>query len=225
MRYFIYYPPTKSTRSIDVGENICVEEILQLAQHEFGLQVNSRGRSEASIVLSYNGFDLKPKWSLADLNIPSGAIIRCIFKEKKAPNLYIHCEFNKQVLKLFDSAIKIDSPISLIRKKISDRIGLPLSTFCLETYHGKKRLFDQMILMNYDLKIHDHLSLKVWKGYEKFISSCIRGYAEHYSHDDLTRYYQIQVALHIAAFYGKIHIEKSLRQSNVFFVFIKVIWN
>lgn len=204
MRYFIFYPPTKSTRIIDVGENVYVEEILKLVEQEFGLKVDSHGLSETSIVLSYNGFELKPRWSLADLNIPSGAIMRCIFKEKKAADLYIHCEFNKQILKLFDSSIKIETPISLIRKKISDRLGLPLSIFCLETYHGRTRLYDQMTLTNYDIKIHDHLVLKIWKGYEKFISSCIRGYAEHYSHDDLTHYYQMQVALHIAAYYGKI---------------------
>jgi hypothetical protein len=208
MRYFIFYPPTKSTRIIDVRENMYVEDILKVVEQEFGLKVHSHGRSETSVVLSYNGFDLKPKWSFGDLNIPSGAIIRCIFKEKKAAKLYIHCEFNKQILKLFDSSIAIESSISYVRKKISDQLGLPLSIFCLETYHGKVRLYDQMALMHYDIKIHDHLVLKVWKGYEKFISSCIRGYAEHYSHDDLTRYYQMQVALHIASYYGKIERER-----------------
>ena len=211
MRYFIYYPPTKLTRSIDVGDNMYVEEILRLVEKEFGLQVHSHGITETSVILNYNGFDLKPKWSIADLNIPSGSIIRCIYKEKKAADLYIHCEYNKQILKLFDAAIKFDSPISLIRKKISDRLGIPLSTFCLETYHRRVRLYDQMGLTNYDIKIHDHLVLKVWKGYEKFISSCIRGYAEHFSHDDLTRYYQMQIALYIAAYHGRIQVEKSLK--------------
>jgi len=204
MRYFIFYPPNKSIRLIDVDENVCVEHILELIQKEFGLKVYDNGPSETSIVLSYNGFDLKPKWSLAELNIPSGSIIRCIYKEKQAANLYVHCGFNKQILKLFDSSITLESTISTIRKKISDKLGLPLSTFCLETYDGKKRLYDQMKLMNYDIKIPDQIFLKVWKGYEKFISSCVRGYAEHYAHDDLTRFYQMQVALHIAAFYGKI---------------------
>ncbi len=205
MRYFIFYPPSKSIRFVDVSENICVEEVLELVQREFGLKIHGRGPSETSIVLSYNGFDLKPKWSLADLSIPSGSIIRCIYKEQKAADLYVHCEFNKQILKLFDSSITMETTISEIRKKISEKLGLPLSIFCLETYHSKRRLYDPMKLINYDMKIHDHVSLKVWKGYEKFISSCLRGYTDHYSHDDLTRYYQIQVALYIAAFYGKIY--------------------
>jgi hypothetical protein len=204
MRYFICYPPSKSMKLIDVDENVCVENILELIKNEFSLKVHSHGQSETSIVLSYNGFDLKPKWSFAELSIPSGSIIRCTYKEQQPANLYVHCGFNKQLLKLFDSSITIETTISTIRKKISDKIGLPLSTFCLETFNRKKRLYDEMQLINYDIKMHDQIYLKVWKGYEKFISSCIRGYADHYSHDDLTHYYQTQIALHIAAFYGKI---------------------
>jgi hypothetical protein len=204
MRYFIFYPPTKSIRLIDINENVLVEDILKLAEKEFNLNMQDSGPSEKSIVLNYNGSDLKPKWSLADLSIPSGSIIRCIYREVKAADLYIHCGFNKQILKLFDSTITIETTISTIRKKISELSGLPLSVFCLETYHSQQRLYDQMKLINYDIEIHDHLYLKVWKGYEKFINSCMKGFTEPYSHDDLTRHYQTQVALYIAAFYGKI---------------------
>ena len=213
MRYFISYPPTKSVRLVDVNNNVRVEEILQLVQEEFGLQVHTTGRSESSIVLNYNGFDLKPKWTFADISIPSGAMIRCIYKEQQAADLYVHCGFNKQLLKLFESSINIESTIGSVRKKISDQLGIPLSTFCLETYDGKHRLLDPLQLMNYDIKIHDHVYLKVWKGYEKFISSCIRGYVEQYSHDDLTRHYQAQVALYIAAFYGKILSSRTEKHS------------
>jgi len=212
MRYFIFYPPTKSIRLIDVPENIRVEDVLRLVREEFGLKNENDARSEASIVLSYNGFDLKPKWSLTDLGIPSGAIIRCIYREQKAAELYIHCGFNKQLLKLFDTSITIESTIGSIRKKIADRLGLPLSVFCLESYDGKQRFYDQMKLINYDIKIHDHIFLKVWNGYEKFLCSCIRGYVEQYSHDDLTRHYQTQVALHIAAFYGHMELAHSVMQ-------------
>jgi hypothetical protein len=213
MRYFIYYPTTKAIRLIDVNESVIVEDILELVKREFGLNIESTGPSETSIVLSYNGCDLKPKWSLVDLSIPSGSIIRCLYREQKAADLYIHCGFNKQILKLFDSSIRMETTIGTIRKMISDKLGLPLSTFCLETYHNKQRLFDQMKLMNYDLKIHDHIYLKVWSGYEKFINSCIKGFTESYAHDDLTRHYQTQVALYIAAFYGKIinHFRFSFR--------------
>lgn len=204
MRYFISYPPTNSTRLIDVNSNVRIEDIVKLVQQEFGLKVQTNGRSETSIVLNYNGFDLKPKWTFADISIPSGAIIRCIYKEQEAADLYVHCGFNKQLLKLLDPTINIESTVSSIRKRISDQLGIPLSTFCLETYDGKHRLLDQMKLMNYDIKIHDHVYLKLWKGYEKFVNSCIRGYVEKYSQDDLIRYYQTQIALYIAAFYGKI---------------------
>jgi hypothetical protein len=181
-----------------------VEDVLELIQREFDLKVHGSGPAETSIVLSYNGFDLKPKWSLADLSIPSGSIIRCIHREQKAADLYIHCEFNKQILKLFDSSITPETTIGTIRKLISDKLGLPLSIFCLESYNGRQRLYDEKKLINYDVKIHDHVYLKVWRGYEKYISSCIKGFTEHYSHDELTRHYQTQVALHIAAFYGEI---------------------
>lgn len=204
MRYFISYPPTNALRLIDVTSNVRIEDIIKLAQQEFGLKVQTDGRTETSIVLNYNGFDLKPKWTFADISIPSGAMIRCIYKEQEAADLYVHCGFNKQLLKLFDPTISMESTVSSIRKRISDQLGIPLSTFCLETYDGKHRLLDRMRLMDYDIKLHDHVYLKLWKGFERFVNSCIRGYVNRYSHDDLIRYYQSQIALYIAAFYGKI---------------------
>jgi hypothetical protein len=203
MRYFIYYPPKKSIRLIDVSESVLVEDILKLVRKEFGLNFQDSGPSETSIVLNYNGSDLKPKWSLVDLSIPSGSIIRCLYREQKAADLYIHCDYNKQILKLFDTSITFETTIGAVRKLISEKLGLPLSLFCLETYNTKQRLYDQMKLINYDIKIHDHIYLKVWRGYEKFTNSCIKGFTEPYAHDDLTRHYQTQVALYIAAFYGK----------------------
>ncbi|CAF2813880.1 unnamed protein product [Rotaria sp. Silwood2] len=205
MRYFIYYPPHQSIRLIDVNENVLVEDVLTLAKREFGLNSEDSGPSETSIVLNYNGSDLKPKWSLVDLSIPSGSIIRCLYREEKAAELYVLCSFNRQILKLYDSSITIETTISTIRKKISDKLGLPLSIFCLETYDTKQRLYDEMKLLNSDIKIHDHIYLKVWRGYEKFLNSSIKGFTEPYAHDDLTRHYQAQVALYIAAFYG--HME------------------
>jgi hypothetical protein len=58
---------------------------------------------------------------------------------------------NKQILKLLDTSITIGT---------TGKLGLPLRVFCLEIYHNKERLYDQMKLMNYDLKIHDHIYLK-----------------------------------------------------------------
>jgi len=203
MRYFIYYPPTDSIRLIDVSESVLVEDVLNLVKREFGLTMKDSGPSETSIVLNYNGSDLKPKWSLADLSIPSGSIIRCLYREEKAANLYIHCGFNKQILKLFNTSITIETTVGSIRKLISEKLGIPLSLFCLETINTKQRLYDQMRLIEYDIKIHEHLFLKVWQGYEKFVNSCIKGFPESYSSDDLIRHYQTQVALYIAAFYGK----------------------
>ncbi|CAF4284594.1 unnamed protein product, partial [Rotaria sp. Silwood2] len=212
MRYFIFYPPSKTLRLIDVNENDRAEDILELMKKEYGLQYHDRGSSETTIVLTYNGSDLKPKWTFGDLNIPSGSIIRCISKQQTAADLYIHCGFNKQIFKLFDSSITNETTIGTIRKKISDKLGLPLSTFCLETYDGKQRLYDEMKLFNYDIKVHDHIYLKVWQGYEKFVNSCVKGFTEHYSHDDLIRHYQTQVALHIAAFYGHTDLARSVME-------------
>jgi hypothetical protein len=205
MRYFISYPPKKAVRLIDVNDVVLVSDVINLVQNEFGLTYHNHGSDETSIVLNYNGSDLKSSWSLADLSIPSGAIIRCLHREIKAAQLYIHCGFNKQILKLFDATINIETTIDCIRKKISDQLGLPLSTFCLEKMNTEQRLYDRQTLMDYDLKVHDHVYLKVWRGYEKFISSCLKGFTEPYAQDDLTRHYQTQVALHIAAFYGKQH--------------------
>ncbi len=92
-------------RLIDVSENVLVDDILTLVKKEFDLDIDDNHETESSIVLSYNGSDLKPKWSFSDLSIPSGSIIRCLYREKKAADLYIHCSFNKQIFKLFDSSI------------------------------------------------------------------------------------------------------------------------
>ncbi|CAF3340496.1 unnamed protein product [Rotaria socialis] len=210
MRYFIFYPPSQSLRLIDVTEDDCVENTLISIKQEFDLKVYDNGSSDKSVVLNYNGCDLKPKWTFGDLNIPSGAIIRCVTRQQQAADLYIHCGFNKQILKLFDSSITIGTTIGTIRKKISDKIGLPLSTFCLESYDGKQRLYDDMKLMTYDIKVHDHVYLKVWQGYEKFINSCIKGFTEHFSHDDVIRHYQSQIALYVAAFYGHLDLARSV---------------
>ncbi|CAF3277865.1 unnamed protein product [Rotaria socialis] len=205
MRYFIYYPPKRSIRLIDVSENVLVEDVLTLVKQEFKLNTQNIGTAETSIVLNYNGSDLKPNWSLVDLSIPSGSIIRCLYREEKAADLYVFCSYNKQIFKLFDSSITTDTNISTVRKKISDKLGLPLSVYCLETYHNKQRLYDEMKLDSYDIKMHDHIYLKVWRGYEKLLNACIKGFTEQYANDDLTRHYQTQVALYIAAFYG--HME------------------
>lgn len=224
MRYFIFYPPTKALKLIDVSENDTVEDILTSLKQDFGLKYTDNEASGLSIVLNYNGSDLKPKWSFGDLNIPSGAIIRCLTRKQTAADLYIHCGHNKQILKLFDSSITIETTIGRVRQKISDKIGLPLSTFCLESYDGKQRLYDDMKLMHYDIKVHDHIYLKVWQGYEKFINACIRGFTQHFSHDDIIRHYQAQIALHIAAFYGKVMkaYEKCLHFYNRSFGFSKI---
>lgn len=212
MRYFIYYPPCQCIRQIDVDENIRVAEVLELVKGEFGLQINHNKAAETSVVLNYNGCDLKLKWTLAELSIPAGAILRCFHRQQKAANLYIICSFNKQILKLFDSTITLETTIGTLRKQIANQLGLPLSVFCLETLHGI-RLYDEMKLINYDVKLHDHIYLKVWREHEKFINACVKGFSEHHSSDDLTRHYQAQVALHIAAFHGKLpnqRREKSL---------------
>ena len=105
MRYFIYYPPTKAIRLLDACEDDRIEKILELARHEFGLKFSDDVPSSATIVLSYNGFDLKPKWTLGELNIPVGAIIRCISREQFEADIYVHCGYNKQIFKLFDFPI------------------------------------------------------------------------------------------------------------------------
>jgi hypothetical protein len=203
MRYFIYYPPTKSLKRIDVVDGTRVQEIIDMVQHEFGLKVDGDSQAKSSIVLNYNGSDLKSTWSLTDLGVPPGTIIRCLYRKKKSADLYVHCGFNSQILELFDDTFTIVTTIGEIRKKISERIGLPLSTFCLETYDSKRRLYDQMKLFQYDLKLHDHIYLKVWSGYEDFLNSCMKGFPKHYLYDDLTRHYQLQIALHVAAFHGR----------------------
>lgn len=217
MRYFIYYPPRRAIRLIDVGENVLVEDVLTLIKKEFNLDTKYNGTAETSIVLNYNGSDLKPKWSLVDLSIPSGSIIRCLYREEQAADLYVYCSYNKQIFKLYDSSITIETTIGDVRKKISNKLGLPLSLFCLENYHNKKRLYDEMKLINYDIKIHDHLYLKVWQGYEKFIDACVKGFTEQYAYDDLTRHYQAQIALYIAAFYGKARRKKMIDHNVEFF--------
>ena len=204
MRYYLFYPVTQSMILIDINENVHVEEILELAKRKFGLKVHSSGPTEISVVLTYNGFDLKPQWCVSDLSIPSGAIIHCIYREVKAPDLYVYCSFDQRILKIFDSSITLETKIGTIRRIISQKKGLPLSTFCLETYTGTQRLYDEMKLINYDIKIHDHVYLKVWQGFDKFIGACIDGRIERVSSDELTRHYQAQVALYIASFHGKI---------------------
>ncbi|CAF1316717.1 unnamed protein product, partial [Didymodactylos carnosus] len=157
MRYFIYYPPTKSIRQIDVIDTVRVQDIIKQVKHEFHLTSQGSGQSETSIVLNYNGSDLKPKWTVGDLGIPSGAIIRCLYREKKAADLYVYCAFNRQIVKLFDSTITLETTIGTIRKKLSDTLGLPLSTFCLENRDGRVRYYDHMKLINYDIKLNGRI--------------------------------------------------------------------
>lgn len=202
MRYFIFYPPSNTIRSLDLDDNIRVGDALELIRKEFSLQIDYKGPAERTLVLNYNGCDLKPKWLLSELSIPSGAILRCLFREQSAAQLYVHCNFNKQIIRLFDPNIDEDTTIRTLRIQISNKLGLPLSVFCLETFDEKQRLYDEMRLVHYDIKVHDHIRLKVWGEMEKFINSCVKGFPEHYASDDLTRHYQAQVALYIAAFYG-----------------------
>ncbi|CAF3792319.1 unnamed protein product [Adineta steineri] len=212
MRYFVYYPPKDSMRLIDVSESVLVQDILTLVIKEFGLDIEDSSPGDISIVLSYNDSDLKPKWSLTDLNIPSGSILRCLYREKKPADLYIHCSYDKQIIKLDDSRITIDTTIRTIRKIISNKLGLPLSVFCLETYGSRQRLYDPMKLIDYDIRLHEHIYLKVWGGYEKFIHSCTKDLPLEYSRDELSRQYQIQIALYIATFYGHVELANSVMQ-------------
>lgn len=204
MRYFIYCLPIKSLKRIDIEGNTRVKEVIDMIQDEFDLYVDSSDHPDRLLVLNYNGSDLKPTWRLTDLMIPPGAIIHCLYRENRAAQIYIDCAFNKQVLEFFDDDITGETTVGEIRKKISNKIGLPLSTFCLEKHNTGQRLFDQMNLSQYQIKLNDHVDLKVWRGYEKFLKSCMRGLRQSYSNDDLTRYYELQIALHIASFYGKL---------------------
>ena len=179
-----------------------VGEALELVKKELGLQIDYNGPAQTELVLNYNGCDLKPKWLLSEVAIPSGAILRCVDRERTAAQLYVHCNFNKQIVRLTDSSINEDTTIRTLRKHISNTLGLPLSLFCLETFDEKQRLYDESKLFDYDIRVHDHIRLKVWGEMEKFINSCLKGFPEHYAHDDLTRHYQAQVALYVAAFYG-----------------------
>ncbi|CAF3760901.1 unnamed protein product [Adineta steineri] len=213
MRYYISHPPKKAITLIDIDKNVLVHNVIEFAKRKFGLKVHGSDTSKISIVLSYRGLDLKPKWCISDLSIPSGAIIQCVYREQKIPDLNIYCGYDKKTLKLFDTSITGETKIGTIRRIISNKLGLPLSTFCLETYTGTQRLYDDMKLNDYDIKMHEHIYLKVWHGFEKFIAACVKGFLEPCSPDDLTRHYQVQVALHIAAFYGHMALTSSvLRQ-------------
>ena len=207
MRYFIYYPRTKSVKRVDIEDDTRVQDVIGMVKRKFGLRTDVDEQGRTTIVLNYNGCDLKPTWSLTDLGIPAGAIIRCLYRAKKKPNVYVHCEFNNnQILEIFDNTITINSTIGDIRKKISDRIGIPLSTFYLESQdNGRQRLYDRMKLFQCNLKLEDHVYVKVWPGYEEFLNACMKGFPKKYSRDDLVRHYQLQIALYIAAFYGRIN--------------------
>lgn len=203
MRYFIYFSPTKSVQRVDIEDVTPVQDIIRMVQGKFGLKRDRNHQDKTSIVLNYNGSDLKPTWSLTDLGVPTGAIIRCVYRAKKDADLYVHCQFNNQLLELFDNTITINTTVAEIRKKISDRIGIPLSTFYVEVQDlERRRLYDRMKLFQCNLKVHDHIYVKVWPGYEDFLNACLKGFPKTYSHDDLTRHYQLQIALYIAAFYG-----------------------
>ena len=203
MRYFIFYAPKQSMRSIDAVDNTRVQDVLDYVNEEFRLNIHHQGQDETSLVLNYNGFDLKPTWTLAEVSISPGSILHCTHRQTKAPELYVHCGFNGQVLKLFDSSITVNTTIGALRANISNRLGLPLSVFCLEKYDSGQRLYDEITLITYDIKRHDHVYLKVWREQEKFVVACTKGFSDVYINDDLVRHYQLQVALYIAAFYGK----------------------
>lgn len=206
MRYFIYYPPTKSLKRVDVKDGTLVQEIIDMMRRQFGIRVDIVQDSSMSIVLSYNGSDLKSTWSLNDLGIPPGAILYFLSRERRTIDLQVHCEFNHQTLEFFfDDTLNVETSIGELRRRISDRLGLPLSTFCLEIDQRNERLYDNMKLYQYEIKSTDHIHLKVWRGYENFLNACIKGFSKSYARDDLTRHYQLQIALYIAAFYGKYH--------------------
>ena len=203
MRYFIYYVPKKTVRSVDIDEKISVEKLLNLVKKEFGLNIWQRGAPERNLVLNFNGCDLKPKWNVADLSMPSGSMIRCLFRPENSPFVYVHCSYNKQILKITEPTLNLDSSIKELRVYVARLLGIPLSLFCLETYTGKQKLYDDKTLNDYDIKAHEHLYLKVWNDQEKFLNSCLRGFSDNFSNDEFIRHFQSQVALHIAAFHGK----------------------
>ena len=190
-------------RPIDAFDSTRVKDVLDYVREEFRLNIHNQGHDESSLVLSYNGFDLKPAWTLAEVSISPGSILHCTDRQTKMPELYVHCGFNGQVLKLFDSSITQTATIGALRTNISNQLGLPLSVFCLEKYDSGQRLYDEIALITYDIQRHDHVYLKVWRELEKFVVACTKGFSAVYINDDLVRHYQLQVALHIAAFYGR----------------------
>ena len=204
MRYFIHYSKKNSLKRVDVKDDTRIEQIIDLVKDEFGLRTTPNDEDKTSIVLNYNGEDLKPTWSFADSAIPTGSIIHCSYRPKKKADLYVHCLFNDQLLPIFDSTITINTSIAQIRKIISNQIGIPLSTFFLQTYHHHEQqpLHDQMKLYQANLNLNDHIYLRVWSSFEHLITSSFKGFPIKYSNDHLIRHYQLQIALHCAAFYG-----------------------
>lgn len=202
MRYWIYFAPCQTSKRIDVQHSTSIQEIIDLIQKEFDIRISNENEENIAIILNYNGADLKPTWLIGDLNIPPGTILHCFYRDLKPADLYVHCGFNKQVLELFDDTITTDMTIAKLRTKIANKLGIPLSTFWLEMYHCEERLFDQMKLYQYDLKPSSHVFLRILYGYDKFIRSCLKGFTQFLAHDELTRDYEHQIALHIAAFHG-----------------------
>lgn len=204
MRYFVLFSPTNTVRTIDTDQDLCVNDVLDMVKKDFGLHFEPPGPQERVLVLNFDGCDLKPKWKLKEIPIPTGSILRCLFRRCPTPYLHVHCSYSRKILKFFESAVNLQMTVGDVRIRISNELGIPLSLFRLESFDGNRHFYDEAKLIDYNLQVYDHVFLKVWSDQEKFLNSCLKGFAEHFSNDELVRHYQAQVALHIAAFYGNL---------------------
>lgn len=216
MRISLLYQRERTPLDIPKGKTVA--EIKKIIRDKFMIESDDGRPDKKILVLSYAGGDLQDAWSLEDVGIRPGATLKLILKEKVKPVLYVYCVYNTDTLHILDQIHVPLVPVEDIRSMISKRKGLPIGVFRIVNTMGKE-MYDGHLLEDYGVDFGHTIRLETWDGWNDFLNLAANGFSSHVmarlSTDELTAFYQMKVAMFVAAHFGHIDLGVTLCRQGI----------
>ncbi|CAL8309723.1 unnamed protein product [Lota lota] len=213
MKIFISFEDFREPFHVSLDQT--VGAVKQMVTKYFHLQLVNDKEVQQVLELNYAGASLQDSWALGDVGVSSGAVLRCLIKNKPPPAIQVFNVVTQETFPVIEPTLLLSTSVARLKTIISLHVGLPVSTFRLSTALGVE-LYDCNLLSDYDIELGSTLQLDTWDGWVEFIQGCVRGHRLaiqcHLSKEKAVMRFQLRVALYIAAFLGHLELADWLLQ-------------
>ncbi|XP_053715762.1 protein ANKUB1-like isoform X1 [Synchiropus splendidus] len=204
MRIFVCY--RGSWETFDVPRDQSVGTMKQLVKDAFLVSLLDDAHY---MELNYAGAAMQDSWTLCDVGITSGSLIKCLIKSEQKPVLFVFNVVTKDMLPVLRSESLMSMSVAELKSIISEKTNLPVSIFRLTT-SSNVQLYDCNTLQDYGIKEGAVLYLDTWDGWVEFLQGCLLGnkttVLSHFSQQKLVIRFQQRVALYIASSLGHLDL-------------------